>query len=193
MTTRLIAQIVGAVAAAWLGGFVWFIVDATTMPPMTGSADGIVALTGGSERVVAAMRLLQQGRGKMLLISGVGGGVSLASLGRESDIDINLLQRDITLGRQATTTIGNAAETAAWASENGLRSLIVVTAFYHMPRALIELARDMPSARLYPAPVMPKALWRNPAGAMRLLAGEYAKFLMAATGLSRLGHTPSAV
>jgi uncharacterized SAM-binding protein YcdF (DUF218 family) len=192
MSGRRLAQGVGVIAAAWLAGFVWFIVDATSMPSMTGSADGIVALTGGADRVTAAMRLLQQGKGRMLLISGVGPGASLASLARESDIDASFLRQDITLGRRATTTVGNASETAAWASRNGLRSLIVVTAFYHMPRALIELGRDMPAARLYPAPVMPGALWRNPAATMRLLAGEYAKFLMAASGLSRLGHAQGA-
>ena len=41
-------------------------------------------------------------------------------------------------------TRGNAAETAEWARAHQVRSLIVVTSAYHMPRALAELGRDLP-------------------------------------------------
>jgi uncharacterized SAM-binding protein YcdF (DUF218 family) len=176
----------------WLAGFAWFLVVSIGQPPVPARADGIVALTGGAERVATALRLLQQGRGRVLLISGVGAGASLATLARDSGVDTAGDEADITLGRQATSTIGNAAETAQWASQNRVHSLIVVTAFYHMPRALVELGRDMPTAALYAAPVVPGTLWQRPASTLRLLAGEYAKFLFSAAGLSRLGHSPGA-
>jgi uncharacterized SAM-binding protein YcdF (DUF218 family) len=187
-----VAGVFGAMVAAWLAGFAWFVLDATrvAMPPP--QADGIVALTGGAERVATALRLLRQGSGRMLLISGVGRGASLPSLARDTGIDTAALSGMITLGRRATTTIGNAAETAAWANQNGLRRLIVVTAGYHMPRALIEIGRDLPEATLYPAPVVPPALRQNRFSALRLMAGEYAKFLVAELGLTRLGHARDA-
>jgi uncharacterized SAM-binding protein YcdF (DUF218 family) len=188
MTSRHVLIAAGGLVAMALAGFIWFMADALRPAPPPPPADGIVALTGGADRIATALRLLQQGKARLLLISGVGPGATLAGLGRDNGIDAAQMQADITLGRQATTTIGNAAETAAWAGQNGIHSLIVVTAFYHMPRALLELGRDMPGAHLYPAPVMPGRLWQRPASAVRLLAGEYAKYLLAATWLSRLGR-----
>ena len=55
----------------------------------------------------------------------------------------------------------------------------MVTAYYHMPRALAELARTLPRVVLYPAPVAPEASWR-------LLLGEYGKWLASEIGLSAL-------
>ena len=96
----------------------------------------------------------------------------------------------VTLGRDATTTRGNADETAAWAKENAIRSLIVVTAHYHMPRALTEIARAAPDLTLYPMPVTPHGLRDadGPAGRVaryRLLAKEYVKFLVGLAGPNR--------
>ena len=39
-----------------------------------------------------------------------------------------------------------------------MHSLIVVTAGYHMPRALAELRRALPDVTLYPVPVQPPAM-----------------------------------
>ena len=83
---------------------------------------------------------------------------------------------------------GNAEETAAWVRANAIRSLIVVTAGYHMPRAMTELGRALPEVRLYPVSVVPPAMQgpggvRN-AGTLRLMAEEYTKWLAARLGLS---------
>ncbi len=163
-------------ALLWLAGFVWFLrlTERTSPPPP--HADAIVALTGGAGRVEAALRLLAEGRARIALVSGVGGAAEFASLARRAGVDPALGVR-VTLGRAAQSTHGNAAETAAWARANAVHSLIVVTAYYHMPRALAELARAMPGAALYPAPVTPGASWR-------LLVGEYGKFLAAELGLT---------
>ena len=53
-------------------------------PPHT---DGIVALTGGAGRVELALHLLATGRADRLLLSGIGGGTDLATLGRLAGID----------------------------------------------------------------------------------------------------------
>jgi uncharacterized SAM-binding protein YcdF (DUF218 family) len=96
----------------------------------------------------------------------------------------------VTLGRDAITTRGNADETAAWARANAIRSLIVVTAAYHMPRALIEIARAAPDLTLYPVPVTPEALREPGLGVgvmrLRLMAEEYVKFLVASVDLTAL-------
>ena len=68
-----------------------------------------------------------------------------------------------------------------------IESLIVVTAGYHMPRALAELSRSLPGVRLVPVPVQPTA-WRDGIGmaGFRLLAIEYSKYLAVEAGLSGL-------
>lgn len=172
-----------ALAVLWLGGFAWFLLLADRAPPLPPQADGIVALTGGAGRVEAALRLLAEHRARVALVSGVGGAAEFAALARRAGVDPVLGAR-VTLGRAAQTTRGNAEETAAWARANAIRSLIVVTAFYHMPRALAELARTLPNVVLYPAPVAPEASWR-------LLLGEYSKWLASQLGLSALeAHAP---
>ena len=175
-------------ASAWLAGFVWFVHGAIRADAGRARADGIVVLTGGADRIATGLRLLQQGRGRVLLISGVGHGAELPTLLRGTGIDPDGLADRVTLGRSATSTTGNADETAVWVGERGLHSLLIVTASYHMPRALTELQRSLPDVRLIPVPVLPPAL-RGGSGpaTWRLLAQEYTKWLAAQLGLARLG------
>src|ERR1700744_1355727 len=143
-----------AVLVGWLGGFAWFVhATAQLAEPPPAHADGIVALTGGAGRVELALRLLAKGKANDLLLSGIGGGTELATLGRLAGIDTTRLQDRITLGRYAASTRGNGVETAAWAEQNSIHTLVVVTAAYHMPRALAELRQALPDVRLYPVPV----------------------------------------
>ncbi len=180
-----------ALGLAWLAGFAWFVQAAVRPEAGAVAADGIVVLTGGAERIVTGVRLLQSGRGRVLLISGVGHGAGLADLLRGTDIDPAPLLARTTLGRVATSTAGNADETADWARALHLHSLLVVTASYHMPRALTELARSLPGQRLNPVPVFPPALRRPDLSTLRLLASEYTKWLAAELGLGRLGTEAS--
>ena len=171
---------------AWAGGFVWFVHrtgEPVELPP---HADGIVALTGGADRVATALRLLAENRAERLLISGVGGAAEFNALAHRAGADASLAPR-VTLGRTAASTHGNAAETAEWVRGFDIHTLIVVTAGYHMPRALAELSRTLPGVTLFPAPVLPTA-WRDGIGlaGVRLLGLEYTKFLAAEAGLSSI-------
>ncbi len=175
--------------AAWLGGFVWFSLDATRPAPPAPASDGIVVLTGGTGRIDAALALLSAGRARLMLISGVSSGLDLASVLRAAGHAPDpSLQGRIALGHIATSTLGNAIETAAWARANGLHSLIVVTAGYHMRRALAEIGTALPEVALYPQPVRPPALTRLGPGTIKLLAAEYTKWLMVVSGLTGFAH-----
>ncbi|HEY2132591.1 MAG TPA: YdcF family protein [Acetobacteraceae bacterium] len=173
-----------ALLLGWLGGFAWFLHAAAVKRTPPEHADGIVALTGGADRVATALRMLAEGRSRLLLVSGVGGAAEFAELARRAGVESSLAGR-VTLGRAAISTRGNAVETAEWVQANDIHSLIVVTAGYHMPRALAELSRTLPGVSLYPAAVIPPAIrgW-NEFGAIRLLAGEYTKWLAVEAGLS---------
>lgn len=151
-----------------------------TDPPR---ADGVVALTGASSlRIEAAIRLLELGKAKRLLISGVNREVRPSELrdlsrgaGRAYDCCVDL-------GFAARDTQGNARETAAWARNHGFRSLIVVTSDYHIPRSVLELQAVMPDVALHPYPVATDTLeargwWRRGGDARRLIF-EYSKYLV---------------
>jgi uncharacterized SAM-binding protein YcdF (DUF218 family) len=161
--------------------------DSLRPAPLPAHADGIVALTGGADRIATALQLLQQNRAGLLLISGVGQNTEFTALFRGTGINPAALAGRVTIGRSATDTLGNADETADWARAHDVHSLIVVTASYHMKRALTEMGRTLPEITLYPAPVVPPAL-RGVTGfsTLRLLADEYTKFLASELGLTRL-------
>ena len=119
-----------------------------------------------------------------MLISGVGDGVSRAVLVQQLGLDaqqVNTLFCCVDLDFAAKDTRGNAIAARRWALENNMRSLRLVTANYHMPRALLVFANEMPEFDLYQYPVTPGDLrlegwWHNPA-MLRLLMREYAKYL----------------
>ena len=152
-------------------------------PPAGLQADGIVVLTGGEHRLSEATRLLAEGRGKRLLISGANRATTRHDLYRKSGLSTSLFER-VDVGYAAHDTSGNAEETKAWAAAHGFSRLIIVTSSYHMPRSLAELGRAMPAAALVPYPVVSgnfrtERWWMHGATA-RLLFFEYVKFLPSA-------------
>ena len=81
------------------------------------------------------------------------------------------------------STHGNAVEAAEWARSHDYRSLVVVTANYHMPRSLHEFSAQMPDIALLPYPVAEDNVdlggwWSHP-HTLRILHVEYAKYLAA--------------
>jgi uncharacterized SAM-binding protein YcdF (DUF218 family) len=187
---RILAGIVIVAIAAFVLGFLGFaraVVDAT--PPPDPKADGIVALTGGTARIDGALQLLAEGRGGRLLISGVNPSVTPDILARTVTSDgKGAMGCCVDLGHDARDTIGNAAETRAWATDRGYGSLIVVTSDYHMARSMAELETAMPGTRLiaYPVsnPELHLARWWSDPDAFGLLMREYVKFLWTKTRLA---------
>jgi uncharacterized SAM-binding protein YcdF (DUF218 family) len=148
-----------------------------------GRADAIVALTGGEARIPEAVKLLAQGKGRRLLISGVNPATTRRELSSLAPGNQHLFRCCVDLGREARDTIGNADETSQWVKERRFRSLIIVTASYHMPRSMAELRRALPDVELIAYPVQPRNLhvnawWEHP-GTMRFLITEYVKFVPA--------------
>jgi uncharacterized SAM-binding protein YcdF (DUF218 family) len=163
--------------------FTSFITGLTRQQPsQLRAADGIVALTGGSERISEAFDLLADGMGKRLLITGVNLATSGNALSAEAGSgDTTLLKCCVDLDRNALNTVGNAIEAARWVHERKFHSLIVVTSNYHMPRSLLELRRVLPETELVAYPVVNPNLhleqWWQDGGSLRLVVSEYLKFL----------------
>jgi len=162
-------------------GFLCFVysLDRFEQKPET-RADGIVALTGGAQRIGDAIDLLAKGYAKRLLISGVNERTSREEIARLNPGQRRLFDCCVDLDYRARNTIGNAIETRRWAERNGFDALIVVTSNYHMPRTLVELEHTLPNRQKIPYPVAatidPHEWWRNPSTA-RVLFVEYLKFL----------------
>jgi uncharacterized SAM-binding protein YcdF (DUF218 family) len=100
----------------------------------------------------------------------------------------------VDLGHAAVNTTGNAIETKRWVTDQGFRSVIVVTSNYHMPRTMAELRRSMPDVALVPFPVVTdkmrsEAWWSSPPTA-KLLFSEYLKYIVAQVRF-RLGTFPA--
>lgn len=163
----------------WFGGLVWFTEQIPTVQTKPPSADAIVILTGGKGRLEYGLRLLTQGKGNALFISGVGNIANFDELLNRFPADLQqqvhkLPSSAIELGRGAENTIGNAQETAQWAEKHEIKTLLVVTSSYHMPRALLEFGEIMPHVTLIPTPLLVGGGYD-----WRLLFSEYHKFLAA--------------
>lgn len=180
---RAVATGAGLALAFYAVGFVVFIAGLDREPPGdVPVADGIVALTGGEGRIAEAYKLLEDGKGERLLITGVHPEVKLASVRRTIAGPAAKFDCCVDVGRRAENTIGNASETAQWVYAHRYRSIILVTSTYHMPRAKLELKRAMPDISITPFPVVQQTLhldgWWDFPGTTRLLAAEYSKYLL---------------
>ena len=179
------AVLMGVALAAVLvaADFLWFVHQmpvSETAPAR--NADGIVALTGGPFRINDALDLLASGHGKRLLISGVNPTTRRGEIARLMPEHERWFTCCVDIDHSATT-IGNAIETRQWVKSRGFQSLIVVTANFHIPRALVELEHELPDVMLVPYGVVSEkmrieAWWENPETA-RLLFLEYLKYIVA--------------
>jgi len=193
--------LLGILALVWLVGLFAFADQVRSYTPAEdpARADGIVALTGpSSERVDAAVRLLENGKGDRLLISGVNRQVQKAELKAVTPGSTRLFACCVDLGFEAENTMGNAQEIGRWARANGYDSLIVVTSDYHMPRSLVEIRSALPGVELTPYAVKTPALddrgWWRAAVTARRMTLEYMKYLtvMVREGVRRISGDRSA-
>lgn len=185
------------VVAALIGsfgiGFLWFSTwIALSAPPADARADAIVVLTGGRDRVQGGVELLEEGRGRRLLISGVHPQTRAEDIRRATIAERSLFDCCIDLGHRAETTVGNAREVADWARSHGFTSLIVVTSAYHMPRSMIELDKSLPGVPKIAWPVKRPDLaiesWFLHPTTAKLLFNEYVKYIV-----TRFGPTASMI
>lgn len=145
-------------------------------------AEGVVALTGGSDRVLDAATLLASGQASRMLITGVNRATRSAVLAKILPVSREMFDCCVDLGYQALDTAGNAKETRDWAHDHNItRSLIVVTSNYHMPRAMVEISAALPDVALYAFPVVSEHInvadWASDLRVARFIGKEYVKYL----------------
>lgn len=177
---RVFLSVIVLALVAYAISFVLFVANLPVAPSELPKADGIVALTGGDERLDTAVSLLERGVARRLLISGVSQTTTKDQLGKLSDGGARFACcADI--GYAAEDTHGNAQEASDWAHAHHFNSLVIVTSRYHMPRTLHEFSAVLPDITLIAYPVDQNGIdlsgwWRHPRTAS-LLHREYTKYL----------------
>lgn len=182
---HLYGGVLALLAALWLTGFVVFTTGNAIAPsPVPPEAEplGIVVLTGAPNRIQWGMNALTEGRGERLLISGVNELTRPEDLRELVEDPGALFDCCVDLDYSSRNTIANAEEAVTWAAENEFTGVWVVTSYYHMPRALLELRHRDRDLTLYPIRVEPDGYdannWWYP-DTFRILAWEYTKYELA--------------
>lgn len=165
---------------AWVAGFVLFSSHISTMqePGSIEKTDAIIALTGGAKRVDRALDLFAEGASRHLLISGVHQDVKLKELLALWNYHEKLPDCCITLGYEAGNTLGNAIEARNWTRDNHIKTIRLVTASYHMPRALLEFHHMIPDVEIMPHPIEVEGFAPEGRKFWELSFLEYHKYLM---------------
>lgn len=128
------------------------------------NADCAVVLTGGSSRIREGFNLLEQGRVKKLIISGVNPTSTLDQIFPQIPAFFRFSEGDVVLEKRSGTTYGNAVQSEALVEALKCRSLLLVTSTLHMHRAYSTFRARFPleiqikthgivSGSLHPGPV----------------------------------------
>jgi uncharacterized SAM-binding protein YcdF (DUF218 family) len=139
----VIKRVIAFTLLIWLLGFAWFALF-LPQPASLAATDGVVVLTGGAGRIDRGLKVVERGKAKRLLISGVDLDVKPHELAAEYRRPTKLFDCCIDLGFRAVDTRSNALETARWAAKHNVKTVRLVTHDWHMRRARLELDQVMP-------------------------------------------------
>jgi uncharacterized SAM-binding protein YcdF (DUF218 family) len=134
--------------------------------------DAIVVLTGAAGRIDRGLDLLEKGRARRMLISGVARTVRPVELAAQTGRDQQLFRCCVDLGRESVDTRSNAEETARWLQRHRFKTVRLVTTDWHMPRASFEISRRAGSG----IDIVEDAIASDPK--FRQLFTEYNKYLL---------------
>ena len=151
----------------------------------------IVILTGGSNRIRDGLKIIENLENSAiintkLLISGTGKGFTISNvkklLPKNKSLNI-FLKCCIELDNKSQNTHSNAIETLKWAKKKNIKTFILITSNYHMPRAALEFKAQMPNFEIITHPITPKkhdiSNWMHSFETFSLIFIEYSKFLIA--------------
>ncbi|MEE8295119.1 MAG: YdcF family protein [Sphingomonadales bacterium] len=164
---------------AWSFLFAGFVIDLRNQTPSSEAADGLVVLTGGQGRIDGGFKLLSEGQGKRLLLSGINQDLDFETIMRDIGQDQDLKDCCVDAESNSTDTRSNAIEAISWAKKNGYKSLILITSDFHMPRSQIIFDEYSTGILIIPHPVKSEI---SPLG----MALEFNKYLLS---LARAGLT----
>lgn len=128
------------------------------------AADAVVAISGGdtTARTAEAIKLYQNGWGKVLIFSGAAAdksGPSNAKVMQKQAITAGVDPNNIILDEVSETTAQNAMRTSNIFKEHGINSAIIVTSAYHERRAMLEFDQRSTGVKIRGHPVANDKQW----------------------------------
>ena len=151
--------------------------------------NSVVVATGGSNRILKGINLIEENIERKMLITGVGKGISKTEIAKAIDANkkqSNILNCCVDLDLTAINTQGNAMQAIEWLRKNDAKNSFLVTANYHMPRLILEFKRVNPEINLNIVPVKPDL---DPINKIYLpnnfilISKEYLKFIVTKSNL----------
>lgn len=166
----MIRRLFALALVGWALGFAVFVI---LLPRPAGptKTDAIVVPTGAQGRIARGMDVIDKGRARRMLITGVDRQVKPAELAQAQQVSLKTMACCVDLGREASDTRSNGVETAAWVRRNKYQSVRLVTSDWHMRRARFELERALGTDVL----IIPDALRSD--ASLGVLLREYNKYL----------------
>jgi uncharacterized SAM-binding protein YcdF (DUF218 family) len=167
----VIRRIFAFLVVGWALGFAGFVVF---LPRPAGpiKTDGIVVPTGAPGRIARGSDIIERHLAQRMLISGVERTVRPAELSEKQAVPLIIVACCVDLGKEASDTRSNAAETAAWVKKHRYRSIRLVTSDWHMPRAKFELSRVLDDTII----IVPDGVRSD--ASLLVLFREYNKYLL---------------
>ncbi|CAN5220670.1 hypothetical protein BH09PSE3_BH09PSE3_10280 [soil metagenome] len=166
----MIRRVLSLAVLVWVIGFVLFVVT-LPQPADDRFTDAIVVPTGAPGRIPRGLALLQRGKAKRMLITGVDRAVKPHELALTQKVPVALFERSVDLGHEAVDTRSNGEETANWLATRNYRSVRLVTTDWHMRRARFELEHAIGDKIV----ILPDAVVSQ--AGLTVLLKEYNKYL----------------
>lgn len=114
--------------------------------------DAIVVVSGGDNdaRIEKAVSLWEEGWSKMIIFSGAAaeGEVSNAKAMERIAVKAGVPEENILIEEKSKTTLENAEMTSVIITENGYKSIILVTSPYHQRRTYELFKKDLPDVKI---------------------------------------------
>jgi len=168
----MIARFVSLLILLYALGFIFFGVTLGRPADASVRTDAVVVITGGKGRIEHAMKVLEKGKAKRVLIAGADPLVTKKDLIARFGAKGSLVRCCVDLGSESVDTRSNAEEAQRWLARHNYKSVRLITNDWHMRRAAYEFRHHLgPRYSLLtdPVPTRPRFL---------TLFGEYNKYVL---------------
>lgn len=137
----MIARFFSLLVLLYALGFILFGVTLGQPAEAEEKTDAAIVITGGTGRIEYAMKVLEQGKAKRLLIAGADPLVRKRDLVDRFGAKNQLVRCCVDLGSESVDTRSNAEEAQRWLAKHKFKSVRLITNDWHMRRAAYEFRR----------------------------------------------------
>lgn len=139
----MIARFFSLLILLYALGFILFSVTLGRPAKAGLRTDAVVVITGGKGRIEHAMKVLEDGKTKRVLIAGADPLVTKKDLVDRFDAERKLVRCCVDLGSESVDTRSNAEEAQRWLARHNYNSVRLITNDWHMRRASYEFRKGL--------------------------------------------------